>query len=512
MIATVDQGIAILDFGSQYTQLIARRLREMGVFCEIFPYNKSVSELKMAKPRGIILSGGPYSVYEEGAPTTDIKKLRQVAPLLGVCYGMQLVTKELGGKVERADHREYGLMPITWSYSFTENIPASQRVWMSHGDVVKAPPVGFQIIAKSEQGHPAVVVSNDVLLVQFHPEVVHTEHGEEILRHFAFEMCSCQKTWSPSHIVDAIIEDLKNKVGTKDVVMCALSGGVDSTVTATLLTRALGPKAVHCVFVDHGLLRKNEYQEVLEIYKKLHLNVQGVDASEHFFAKLKGVTDPEQKRKIIGHSFIEVFEKVKKDLKGVEWLAQGTLYPDVIESVSVRGVNQTIKTHHNVGGLPKDLKLKLIEPLRELFKDEVRKIGDHLAIPKEFLWRHPFPGPGLAVRILGEVTREKVKLLQDADRIFIDNLKSSGLYQQIWQAFSVLLPVHSVGVQGDARTYDATIALRAVTSVDGMTADWFHFEEHFLRRVSNLITNQVKGVNRVVLDVTSKPPATIEWE
>jgi GMP synthase (glutamine-hydrolysing) len=512
LIGTLDQGIAILDFGSQYTQLIARRLRELGIFCEIFAFHKDLTELKVSKPRGIVLSGGPFSVYEDGAPTTDVKKLAQIAPILGVCYGMQLVTHQLGGKVEKAQAREYGLMPVNWSYSFSKDIPHVQKVWMSHGDIVKAPPVGFQIIAKSEQGHPAVVVSNEMLLTQFHPEVAHTEHGEEILRHFAFEMCHCQKTWSPSSIADSLIEEIKNKVGPKDHVLCALSGGVDSTVTATLLTRALGPKAVHCVFVDHGLLRKNEYQEVMEIYRKLQLNVVGVDASETFFAKLKGVTDPEQKRKIIGHQFIVAFESVKKELKNVEWLAQGTLYPDVIESVSIRGANQTIKTHHNVGGLPKNMKMKLIEPLRELFKDEVRRLGDHLAIPKEFLWRHPFPGPGLAVRILGDITREKVRILQEADSIFIENLRASGLYSQIWQAFAVLLPVQSVGVQGDARTYDRAIALRAVTSVDGMTADWFHFDDKFLRKVSNQITNQVSGINRVVLDITSKPPSTIEWE
>ncbi|MEN0057251.1 MAG: glutamine-hydrolyzing GMP synthase [Bdellovibrio sp.] len=505
------RGFIILDFGSQFTQLIARRLREMGYYSEIHSYKYSTEEIKKKNPYGIILSGGPNSVYEEGSPRRDVAELRNISPLLGVCYGMQLLTQQLGGKVTRSAHREYGLNYVTWTRVLS-GVPQRQKVWMSHGDVVEAAPPGLSVIAMSEGDHPAAMQGPGILALQFHPEVAHTDHGVDLLRYFAQDMCKALADWDAPHFKDILMEDVRKQVGSVDHVLVGLSGGVDSTVVATLLTQALGAERVHCVFVDNGLLRKNEFETVLENYRRIGLNVKGVDASEEFLSQLAGKVDPEDKRKTIGRVFIEVFEKSYDHNLPIKWLAQGTLYPDVIESVSSVGGSVTIKSHHNVGGLPAKMKLGLVEPVRELFKDEVRALGAQLGLPHEMLWRHPFPGPGLSIRVLGEITREKLNILKEADDVFISELRRRGLYEKIWQAFCVLLPVKTVGVQGDSRTYDHVLALRAVTSSDGMTADWYPFEFEFLREVSNLITNKVKGVNRVVYDVTSKPPGTIEWE
>lgn len=503
--------IVILDFGSQLTQLIARRLREMGVFSVLLPFSTDIETIKSYNPKGIILSGGPSSVLDSDSPTRNVQELLSIAPLLGICYGMQLICHQLGGKVSKADLREYGQNTITWDEELLSGVK-EQSVWMSHGDYIEAVPPGFKLMAKSESKHIAVVSSDNILCFQFHPEVNHTEKGEELIKHFCFNMCGAKPNWTAEGIVD----DLKNKIrlqipdGAK--VLCALSGGVDSTVVGHLLTSVLGKDRVKCVFVDNGLLRKNEFEQVQELYKELDLNVMAVDATKEFLSELEGVSDPETKRKIIGKVFIDVFKNSIKELGEIHFLAQGTLYPDVIESVSPRGESVTIKSHHNVGGLPKDLNLKLVEPLRELFKDEVRKIGEHLGIPRKFLWRHPFPGPGLAIRLIGEINADDLDTLRESDDIYINELKKNNLYDDIWQAFCVLLPVRTVGVQGDARSYEKVLAIRAVTSKDGMTADWFDFDGKFMRKLSNRITNEVKGVNRVVYDVTSKPPGTIEWE
>jgi len=507
----VENGVVILDFGSQYTQLIARRCREMGVFSELMLFNTPLEEIAKRKPVAIILSGGPSSVDEPDAPKRNVAELLKIAPVLGICYGMQLLAHELGGKVERASKREYGFNEVQWS----DNLgpwPKRQKVWMSHGDVITAAPPKAKIVAFSGNEHPAAMMGERFWAVQFHPEVAHTEGGTDFIKHFLFDFCKAKENWSAHLITDHLLADIKKKVGTKERVLCALSGGVDSTVVATLLTRALGRDQVACVFVDTGLLRKDEFKNVLSMYSELGLNVVGVEAAEEFLSALEGVEEPEQKRKIIGRVFIDVFKKAFSQVGQCEWLAQGTLYPDVIESVSPRGTSVTIKSHHNVGGLPKDLGLKLIEPLRELFKDEVRCIGADLNIPKKFLWRHPFPGPGLAIRIIGAVNRQDLQVLKEVDAIYIGELEKQGLYDKIWQAFCVLLPVKTVGVQGDNRTYDKVVALRAVTSTDGMTADWYPFDAKFMSHVSNRITNEVRGVNRVVYDVTSKPPGTIEWE
>jgi GMP synthase (glutamine-hydrolysing) len=507
----IQRGFLILDFGSQVTQLIARRLRELGYYSEIHPFSFPIEEIKKRQPYGIILSGGPNSVYEVSSPRRSVRELEQVSPLLGICYGMQLIVHDLGGEVERATSREYGFNTVEWSEPIAP-IPVRQRVWMSHGDVVKKAPPGTRVIGKTAS-HPAALRGERILAVQFHPEVAHTEHGQEILREFA-KMCKAPQDWQAPQIRDLLQQDIIRKVGPSDHVLCALSGGVDSSVVATLLTKTLGAERVNCLFVDNGLLRKNEYESVLSNYKKIGLNVLGVDARTEFMTALKGVSDPEKKRKAIGRVFIEVFdaslEKMGKN--HIQWLAQGTLYPDVIESVSSTGGSVTIKSHHNVGGLPEKMKMKLIEPVRELFKDEVRRIGAELGLPHDMLWRHPFPGPGLAIRILGDVDEKKLQVLREADDVYVSALKEFGLYDKIWQAFCVLLPVQAVGVQGDNRTYERVLALRAVTSQDGMTADWFPFDFEFLREVSNRITNKVRGINRVVYDVTSKPPATIEWE
>lgn len=510
---TASTKIAILDFGSQVTQLIARRLREIGVYCELFPYDVELKKIQTFSPSGIILSGGPSSVHEEGSPQRNVKELAEISPLLGICYGMQLIAKEYGGEVVKAKDREYGNNKVSWTESFSSAIPIEQKVWMSHGDVVQKAPTNFKITATSASGHAAALKSDRIWAVQFHPEVSHTDKGEEILKAFVFDLCKGKADWTTHFIADHLIEDIRKKIPAGDHVLCALSGGVDSTVVGTLLTKALGADRVHCVFVNNGLLRKNEFFEVQEIYKRLGLNLLAVDAEEKFLQELKGLADPEKKRKTVGRVFIEVFdEEIKKIKHNIQWLAQGTLYPDVIESVSLRGSSVTIKSHHNVGGLPEKMNMKLIEPLRELFKDEVRRLGENLEIPRDILWRHPFPGPGLSVRVLGEITKPDLAILRDVDAIFIRELKAHNLYDKIWQAFSVLLPIQSVGVQGDGRTYAKVCALRAVTSNDGMTADWYEFSSEFLKHVSNAITNEVSGVNRVVYDITSKPPATIEWE
>jgi GMP synthase (glutamine-hydrolysing) len=506
-------GFVVLDFGSQFTQLIARRLRELHVYSEILPFDASIEKIKALAPIGIFLSGGPSSVSDEGAPKRSISELAEIAPLFGICYGMQLIAADLGGVVEASGKREYGFNVIQWTESLSPYISTSQKVWMSHGDIVRVPPPGFKILASSESGHPAAMKSERIWALQFHPEVTHTELGINLIEAFCFQNCHAKADWDPPHIVEHLLEKIKTLVGLTDHVLCGLSGGVDSSVVAALLSKALGPERVHCVFVNNGLLRKNEYQEVLAKYRSIGLNVVGVNAEKSFLKALEGVSDPEAKRKAIGHVFIEVFMKAleKLNLKS-DWLAQGTLYPDVIESVSIRGQSVTIKSHHNVGGLPEKMKMKLVEPLRELFKDEVRLIGAELGLPDEIIERHPFPGPGLAIRIMGEVKKEDLDTLRECDDIFISELKAAGLYNQIWQAFAVLLPIKTVGVQGDGRTYEKVLALRSVTSTDGMTADWYGFEPQFLRNLSNKITNKVRGVNRVVYDITSKPPGTIEWE
>lgn len=507
--------ILILDFGSQYTQLIARAVREANVYCEIAPFNKPVSYDPSLK--GIILSGSPFSVNEEKAPMVDIKDMADHLPVLGVCYGAQLTAKVFGGLVAKSNKREYGRASFNISQNddLLQGVSASSQVWMSHSDTIKELPEGFELLGTTESIPVAAfkgskAAANSIYGLQFHPEVYHSTEGKTILKNFLVNICGCSQDWTAAHYITDTVEALKKQLGDSKVVM-GLSGGVDSTVAATLIHKAIG-KNLYGIFVDNGVLRKNEFEEVLAIYNKLGLNVKGVDAREHFYTKLAGKVLPEDKRKAIGGSFIEIFDQEAHKLEGIEWLGQGTIYPDVIESVSVHGPSVTIKSHHNVGGLPEKMKMKLVEPLRFLFKDEVRKIGAELGIPAEMLNRHPFPGPGLAIRILGEVTEEKVQLLQDADKVYIDHLKKTGLYDKVWQAGAILLPVKSVGVMGDERTYEFTVALRAVTSVDGMTADWAHLPYEFLADVSNEIINNVKGINRVVYDISSKPPATIEWE
>lgn len=510
-----EEKILIIDFGSQFTQLITRRVREANVYSEIHSHKITLQEVEKFNPVGIILSGGPMSVYDSDAPDIDDEILKIKVPILGICYGLQIITKKLGGKVEPAKDREYGrasLNIVKTSPLFLEVMPSSQ-VWMSHGDYLTALPAGFNVIARSDHS-PIAAASNEdkkIYGVQFHPEVVHTIEGKKIISNFLFEVCNCKGEWTPHNFIDSNIKEIKEKVGNAKVI-CALSGGVDSTVAAVLVKKAIGDNLT-CIHIDTGLMRKNESREIGEIFdKKLNLNHIHIDASELFLNRLKNISDPEQKRRIIGNTFIEVFEQEAKKIDGAEFLVQGTLYPDVIESVSVKGASVTIKTHHNVGGLPEKMKLKLIEPFRTLFKDEVRNVGRELNIPDEFIARHPFPGPGLAVRILGPVDQEKLEILREADDIYIKSIIEAGIYNNIWQAFAVLLPVQSVGVMGDARTYEYVLALRAVTSVDGMTADWYNFEHDFLSNVSNKIINKVRGVNRVVYDISSKPPATIEWE
>jgi GMP synthase (glutamine-hydrolysing) len=509
--------ILILDFGSQYTQLIARRVREQGVYCEIHPFSLPIDEVIAKRPKGIILSGGPSSVTDEDAPRVAPQFYSEAgAPILGICYGMQLLAIDLGGRSEPAASREYGHAKLKVTGAETrlfQQLPFEMDVWMSHGDHVTALPGGFHKTATT--GDVVTAIENTargIYAVQFHPEVSHTPLGKEVLRNFLFGICGCKGDWTPSQFIAEEIEKIRETVGESDNVVCGLSGGVDSTVAAALVHEAIGPRQT-CIFVNNGLLRANEFEDTLKLYKdNLHLNVRGVDASNDFYEVLNGVVDPEKKRKAIGAKFIDVFDDEARKIGDVKWLVQGTLYPDVIESVSLRGASVTIKSHHNVGGLPEKMDLKLIEPLRELFKDEVRLIGKDLGIPDRILERHPFPGPGLGVRILGDITPEKVELLQKADRIFIEELHSFGLYNEVWQAFAVLLPVQSVGVMGDFRTYENAVALRAVTSTDGMTADWARLPHDFLAHVSSRITSEVRGVNRVVFDISSKPPSTIEWE
>ncbi|REJ75212.1 MAG: glutamine-hydrolyzing GMP synthase [Acidobacteria bacterium] len=509
--------VLILDFGSQYTQLIARRVREQGIYCEIHPFHLALERISEMDPKGIILSGGPSSVTDEDAPRVD-KKFYAIAkvPILGICYGMQLMAVDLGGGSEPAVRREYGraeLKRLSGKTDLFTDLPEKLEVWMSHGDHVTDLPEGFSKTATTGDVITAIEDSERKMYgVQFHPEVSHTPKGSEILHNFLFDICGCKGDWTPKQFIDEEIAKIREIVGEERRVVCGLSGGVDSTVAAALVHEAIGDRQT-CIFVNNGLLRANEFEETLKLYKdSLHLNVVGVDASEEFYDVLKKVVDPEKKRKAIGNKFIDVFDSEANKIGGVGWLVQGTLYPDVIESVSLRGSSVTIKTHHNVGGLPEKMNLKLIEPLRELFKDEVRRIGAELEIPEEILARHPFPGPGLAVRILGDITPDKVDLLQRVDKIFLEELKNEGLYDETWQAFAVLLPIQSVGVMGDFRTYEKTVALRAITSTDGMTADWARLPHEFLAKVSSRITSETRGVNRVVYDISSKPPSTIEWE
>lgn len=509
--------IIILDFGSQYTQLIARRVREQGVYCEIHPFHLAADEITRRQPKGVILSGGPSSVYDDDAPRVGPDFYKKIdVPVLGICYGMGLIAADLGGRSEPAARREYGhaqLKVLSGSTRLFNQLPFELDVWMSHGDHVTELPPGFRTTATTGDAITAMEnESRGIYSVQFHPEVSHTPLGKEILRNFLFHICGCTGDWTPASFIIDEVEKIRQAVGPTANVVCGLSGGVDSTVAAALVHEAIGGRQT-CIFVNNGLLRHREFEDTLAVYENnLQLNVRGVDASEQFYSALSGVADPELKRKAIGAKFIDVFDAEAQRIGNVDYLVQGTLYPDVIESVSPRGASVTIKSHHNVGGLPEKMNLKLIEPLRELFKDEVRAIGRDLGIPEMILERHPFPGPGLGVRILGDVTAEKVELLQQADRIYIEELHNFDLYDDVWQAFAVLLPIQSVGVMGDFRTYERTIALRAVTSTDGMTADWARLPHDLLAKVSSRITSEVRGINRVVYDISSKPPSTIEWE
>lgn len=509
--------ILIIDFGSQYTQLIARRVRELHIYCEIYPFHKYPAPDESVK--GIILSGSPYSVHDNDFADIDLQHLLGRYPVLGICYGAQLIAKKTGGDILRARKREYGramLHLLDLDDLFVEGIAEDSQVWMSHGDTIATLPGIFEVIANSDSIEIAAYRSSKDSLehpvygLQFHPEVNHSAEGKKLLYNFCVRICKCNPNWTPESFISSSVTDIREKVG-DDHVMLALSGGVDSTVAAGLLHQAIG-RNLFCFFVNNGLLRRNEFDQVLNTYKQMGLNIDGVDASARFVNALTNVTDPESKRKIIGEQFIRVFEEEAQKFDGIKWLAQGTIYPDVIESVSVHGPSQTIKSHHNVGGLPEKMHLKIIEPLRSLFKDEVRNVGAELKIPPEILNRHPFPGPGLAIRIVGAITPEKILLLQQADDVFISALKKHGLYDKVWQAGAILLPVQSVGVMGDERTYENTICLRAVESTDGMTADWSHLPYQFLASVSSEIINNIKGINRVVYDISSKPPATIEWE
>lgn len=506
--------ILILDCGSQYTQLIARRVRELNTYCEIHPYNK-IPELT-ENIKGVIISGSPSSVRDDNSPALNLEDIKSKMPLLGVCYGAQYLAQHFGGRVGASDTREYGranLEFVNSDYDLLKDISLGSQVWMSHADTIKEIPDNYKIIASTKDVEVAAFkIENETTYgIQFHPEVYHSKDGLTLLKNFIVGICNCSQDWTPASFVEESVQKLKEQLG-DDKVVLGLSGGVDSTVTAILLSKAIGDK-LHCIFVNNGVLRKNEFEQVLEQYKEMGLNIKGVDSSDRFLSALDGVSDPETKRKAIGRVFIEVFDDEASAIEDVSWLAQGTIYPDVIESVSVNGgPSATIKSHHNVGGLPDFMKLKIVEPMNTLFKDEVRRVGRSLGIDEELLGRHPFPGPGLAIRILGEITREKVAILQEVDHVFISGLKEFNLYNDVWQAGVMLLPVQSVGVMGDERTYESVVALRAVESTDGMTADWVHLPYEFLAEISNRIINRVKGVNRVVYDISSKPPATIEWE
>ncbi|SOE24149.1 GMP synthase (glutamine-hydrolysing) [Spirosomataceae bacterium TFI 002] len=509
----MNEEILIIDFGSQYTQLIARRVRELNVYCEIHPFSKipEISE----NVKGIILSGSPCSVRDEESPRIDFSRFKGKVPVLGVCYGAQLLAQTEGGRVEASTTREYGralLSSIAQGNPLLEGLDINSQVWMSHADTIKALPSNAKVIASTESVEVAAFQfdGEDTYAIQFHPEVTHSTDGKQLLQNFLVGICGCSQNWTADSFIDTTVAELKAELGDDQVVM-GLSGGVDSSVAAMLIHKAIG-KNLHCIFVDNGLLRKNEYQEVLDSYNGLGLNVKGVDAKDRFYKALEGLTDPEAKRKAIGNAFIEVFDEEAHKIENVKWLGQGTIYPDIIESVSVKGPSVTIKSHHNVGGLPDYMKLKVVEPLKLQFKDGVRVVGKAMDMPQAILGRHPFPGPGLGIRILSDITPEKVRILQEVDYIFINGLKNKGLYDEVWQAGVMLLPVQSVGVMGDERTYENVVALRAVSSVDGMTADWCHLPYDFLADVSNQIINNVKGVNRVVYDISSKPPATIEWE
>lgn len=509
----MEDTILILDFGSQYTQLIARRVRELNVYSEIHHYDR-VPELTAAV-KGVILSGSPFSVRDHNAPSPDLDMFRGKVPVLGVCYGAQYIAQHDGGEVLPSRIREYGRANLAYiqpDHALLKEMSTGSQVWMSHGDTIRGVPENFRIIASTADVEVAgyALAGEDTFGIQFHPEVYHSSEGMTLLKNFVVNICGCRQSWTPASFIEATVHELQAKLGSDQVVL-GLSGGVDSSVAAVLLDRAIREN-LHCIFVDNGLLRKNEFHDVLESYKDMGLNVTGVDARQRFYDALKGISDPELKRKAIGRTFIEVFDEQAHRITNVKWLAQGTIYPDRIESASVNGPSATIKSHHNVGGLPDFMKLSVVEPLASLFKDEVRRIGEALGMKKELLHRHPFPGPGLGVRILGEVTEEKVRILQEVDHIFVEGLRQHGLYDTVWQALVVLLPVHSVGVMGDERTYENAVVLRAVGSTDGMTADWSHLPYEFLGKISNEIINRVKGVNRVVYDISSKPPATIEWE
>jgi len=507
--------ILIYDFGSQYTQLIARRLREINVYCEIHPYNSEVKPDSITK--GVILSGSPCSVNDANTPQIDLFSLFKQVPVLGVCYGAQYMAKIAGGQVEKSNHREYGRAKMQQTGVLNDllnGLSYESQVWMSHGDTIGELPPEFEVIAKTESipvaGFRWNGQVNTVYGIQFHPEVYHSTEGLELLKNFALDICGCTADWTPGHFINDTVASLRETLG-NDKVVLGLSGGVDSSVAAALLNEAIGDNLT-CIFIDNGLLRKNEFQEVQDNYESMNLNILAIDASQEFYRELAGKSDPEEKRKTIGRVFIEVFQREASKIEGASWLAQGTIYPDVIESVSVNGPSVTIKSHHNVGGLPEKMNLKVIEPLRALFKDEVRRVGTAMNLSNTLLGRHPFPGPGLAIRILGDITPEKVALLQEADYIYTQILRQTGWYDKIWQAGAILLPVHSVGVMGDERTYEQVVALRAVSSTDGMTADWVHIPYEILSDISNSIINQVRGINRVVYDISSKPPATIEWE
>lgn len=507
--------VLVLDFGAQYSQLIARRVRELGVYSELQPFDLPLANISKLQPKGIILSGGPSSVYATDAPLPDPKLFDLGIPILGICYGLQVIAYQLGGEVDRSARREFGLVEVEIedNSDLFSGIDATTRVWMSHGDTLKTIPRGFEHIAHSRNSAICAISNKEKKMygVQFHPEVVHTAKGKEILRNFVFSICGCLGNWNAGSFIERSLGEIHANVGSANVI-CALSGGVDSSVLAVLLHKAIGDR-LHCIHINNGLMRKNESEKVVKLYRDTyHFNLDYVDATDIFLGRLRGVSDPEQKRKIIGNTFIEVFEGEAKKIGNVGFLAQGTLYPDVIESVSFRGPSATIKSHHNVGGLPEKMNLKLLEPFRELFKDEVRAVGRALGLPEEFIIRHPFPGPGLAVRVISDITADKLAVLREVDEIFIDEIRKAGLYETIWQAFAVLLPVQTVGVMGDERTYENVAALRAVTSLDGMTADWSQIPYDVLGRISNRIVNEVRGVNRVVYDISSKPPSTIEWE